>query len=209
MIGAVVLLCYWLAIHLTSPVRNLQKAVERFGQGDLSTLPTQVFDPLSGNPATGLRQPFSSNVIPASRIDPISRNLLAYWPEPNLSGNAANFIATPSEKIDYNQVTTRIDHNLTANDRLMGRYNYIDQPFFRGNYAPLAGSVAPLRNNGVVLQYTRIVSPRAVNESLLSIKLGARRKLLASRGPLAGTRLGSGRSFTIFCTTGSRQLAGI
>ncbi len=36
MIGAAVLLCYWLAYHLTSPVRSLQKAVERFGQGDLS-----------------------------------------------------------------------------------------------------------------------------------------------------------------------------
>src|SRR5262249_17433403 len=35
-IGAVVLLCYWLAMHLTSPVRRLQKAVERFGQGDLT-----------------------------------------------------------------------------------------------------------------------------------------------------------------------------
>jgi len=30
-----VLLCYWLALHLTSPVRALQKAVERFGAGDL------------------------------------------------------------------------------------------------------------------------------------------------------------------------------
>jgi two-component system sensor histidine kinase CpxA len=36
-IGAVTLLCYWLAMHLTAPVRKLQKAVERFGQGDLST----------------------------------------------------------------------------------------------------------------------------------------------------------------------------
>src|SRR5437868_11937963 len=35
-IGAAVLLCYWLAMHLTQPVRQLQKAVERFGQGDLS-----------------------------------------------------------------------------------------------------------------------------------------------------------------------------
>ena len=37
LIGAIVLLCYWLARHLTEPVRRLQKAVERFGQGDLST----------------------------------------------------------------------------------------------------------------------------------------------------------------------------
>jgi signal transduction histidine kinase len=29
-------LCYWLALYLTRPVRKLQKAVERFGRGDLS-----------------------------------------------------------------------------------------------------------------------------------------------------------------------------
>jgi two-component system sensor histidine kinase CpxA len=33
---AAVLLCYWLTYHLTSPVRTLQKAVERFGRGDLT-----------------------------------------------------------------------------------------------------------------------------------------------------------------------------
>jgi two-component system sensor histidine kinase CpxA len=31
-----VMLCYWLAFHLTRPVRRLQRAVERFGRGDLS-----------------------------------------------------------------------------------------------------------------------------------------------------------------------------
>ena len=31
-----VVLCYWLAFHLTSPVRTLQRAVERFGRGDLT-----------------------------------------------------------------------------------------------------------------------------------------------------------------------------
>ena len=35
-IAAGVLLCYWLAWHLTRPVRKLQRAVERFGRGDLS-----------------------------------------------------------------------------------------------------------------------------------------------------------------------------
>jgi two-component system sensor histidine kinase CpxA len=35
--GAAILLCYWLAYHLTSPVRALQKAVERFGAGDLTS----------------------------------------------------------------------------------------------------------------------------------------------------------------------------
>jgi two-component system sensor histidine kinase CpxA len=36
MLLAAVLLCYWLAFHLTRPVRQLQKAVERFGRGDLA-----------------------------------------------------------------------------------------------------------------------------------------------------------------------------
>jgi signal transduction histidine kinase len=35
-LAAAILLCYWLAFHLTSPVRALQKAVERFGRGDLA-----------------------------------------------------------------------------------------------------------------------------------------------------------------------------
>jgi len=36
MLLAAVLLCYWLAYHLTRPLRQLQKAVERFGGGDFS-----------------------------------------------------------------------------------------------------------------------------------------------------------------------------
>lgn len=35
-IGAAVLFCWLLAYHLTTPLRQLQKAVERFGQGDFS-----------------------------------------------------------------------------------------------------------------------------------------------------------------------------
>src|ERR1039458_3567797 len=35
-IVAAIGLCYWLARYLTRPVRKLQKAVERFGRGDLS-----------------------------------------------------------------------------------------------------------------------------------------------------------------------------
>jgi signal transduction histidine kinase len=34
--GVAVVLCYWLAMHLTSPIRALQKAVERFGRGEFS-----------------------------------------------------------------------------------------------------------------------------------------------------------------------------
>jgi signal transduction histidine kinase len=36
-LAAAVALCYWLALHLTFPVRALQKAVERFGGGDFTS----------------------------------------------------------------------------------------------------------------------------------------------------------------------------
>ena len=39
-LGIVVLLCYALAMHLTSPVRKLQRAVDRFGKGDLTARAT-------------------------------------------------------------------------------------------------------------------------------------------------------------------------
>ena len=45
--GAAILLCYCLALYLTSPVRALQKAVERFGHGDLAArAPTHRRDEL-------------------------------------------------------------------------------------------------------------------------------------------------------------------
>jgi signal transduction histidine kinase len=34
--AAAIGLCYWLALYLTRPVRRIQKAVERFGRGDLT-----------------------------------------------------------------------------------------------------------------------------------------------------------------------------
>ena len=36
MLGIFALLCYLLARHLTSPLRQMQKTIERFGQGDFS-----------------------------------------------------------------------------------------------------------------------------------------------------------------------------
>ena len=135
--------------------------LERAG-GFRGTIP--IYDPLSGDPATGRRTPFAGNIIPANRLDPISKNLLPYWPLPNRPGIAANYVTTVPQQNDYDQVTTRIDHNLSNKDRIMGRFSYIDEPFFKGGYSPLSGQVAPVRDTGAVIQYTRVVSPRAVNE---------------------------------------------
>ena len=65
---------------------------------------------------------------------------------------------------DYDQYNTRIDENLGSKDRVMGRFSYIKEPYFQSSYAPLAGEEAPLHDYVASLQYTRVISPRAVNE---------------------------------------------
>ncbi|MFN0165140.1 MAG: carboxypeptidase regulatory-like domain-containing protein [Bryobacteraceae bacterium] len=137
---------------------------ERMRTGDLGEIPRVIYDPMSGSAETGRRTAFANNVIPSNRINVVSRNLFPYWPVPNRPGLGNNFVTTATDVDDYDQVTGRWDHNITGNDRLMARYSYIDQPTLRGDYAPIAGRVAPLRNNNALIQYTRILSARAVNE---------------------------------------------
>src|SRR5262249_47560200 len=69
-------------------VQVVPTALER--TGNLSSLGKQLRDPISGGV-------FPGAVIPDNRIDPISRNILAYWPLPNNpSDPTRNFIVAPS-----------------------------------------------------------------------------------------------------------------
>ena len=57
--------------------------------GDFSASSVPIFDPLTGDPATGAgRTQFPGNVIPANRISPIARQILANVPLPNIAGAA-------------------------------------------------------------------------------------------------------------------------
>ena len=56
-----------------------------FRNGDFSGAPTIIYDPLTGNPDGTGRTPFPGNVIPANRISPIARSILANLPEPNIA----------------------------------------------------------------------------------------------------------------------------
>ena len=65
--------------------------------GDLSAIATTIVDPLTG-------QPFGNNQIPASRINPTSRNLLNLFPAPNQDGtlNYHTVTTTTSQLDDVN-----------------------------------------------------------------------------------------------------------
>ena len=89
--------------------------------GDFSEiLPgTVIYDPTTG-------QPFPGNVIPASRIDPISKNLLTYYHSSTLPGLTNNYTQDNSQPFDRKGYVVRADFNESSSSQWMGRYNWGD-----------------------------------------------------------------------------------
>jgi len=118
---------------IPAPVTQTQPTAEQ-RNGDFSkTLqangqPITIYDPLTttctGNTCT--RTPFANNLIPANRIDPVAKKILEFIPAPNQPGNAQGFFNhfnSPNARTDeYDLFTTRLDHNLSDNHKLSGRW---------------------------------------------------------------------------------------
>ncbi len=99
-----------------------------FRSGDFSSQIGRalVYDPATGNNDNGTgRQPFAGNIIPGSRISPITAKLLALVPLPNLgSGITQNYASATTRKKDYNSFDIKVDHVQNASNRLSARYSF-------------------------------------------------------------------------------------
>jgi len=132
-------------------------------QGDFSQTvnpSTGQVDPLI-NIFTG--QPFPNNQLPF--IDPISQNLLSFFPLPNSGPNS--FVSTQSLHDDENQFGIRLDHYLSTTDNLNFRYMFSDGT----RLDPLSTSGADVpgfpvgessRAQNFVAQETHIFSPATI-----------------------------------------------
>jgi len=85
-----------------------------------------IYDPLTYNPATGTRQPFPGNVIPANRIDPVGRALADML----LSVGEGPISATALLHNVAQEPTVKIDHHFNDKWQLSGTYMYYgsDEP---------------------------------------------------------------------------------
>jgi hypothetical protein len=93
--------------------------------GNLSVSPTAIYDPLTGNTLTGVgRTQFPGNIIPASRINPISAKILSIVPLPNLPGLTQNYFVNSPFSRKTDQYDIKVDHNQSDKDRLSIRYSY-------------------------------------------------------------------------------------
>lgn len=105
-------------------------------RGDLSALlrvnatQYQIYDPASTRPSATAgrfeRTPLPGNIVPASRISPIARAIIPYWPAGNQPGGAdarANYYTT--QLIDRNNLNFigRLDHSFNDQHRVFFRAN--------------------------------------------------------------------------------------
>jgi hypothetical protein len=103
-------------------------------QGDFSELLAlgsqyQIYDPatIRAEPNGRFsRQPFAGNLIPANRLDPVAKAILAFYPQPNTPGTVDGrqnyFRIAPQERL-WQSYLARLDYNLSERHRAFVRYN--------------------------------------------------------------------------------------
>ncbi|MCL4847316.1 MAG: TonB-dependent receptor [Acidobacteria bacterium] len=138
-----------------SIVRTVPTEAERAGNFSQSALPNGVvrtiYNPFTStiDPATGrvVRTPFAGNVIPGTMFDPVAVKMLQNIPLPNLPGNVDNWQGSVDEKVDYWNLSQRVDINVNDNFKVFARYGqfkaslYQDNPLGSGaGFFPLSGS---------------------------------------------------------------------
>ncbi|HTV03414.1 MAG TPA: hypothetical protein VMF13_22880, partial [Luteitalea sp.] len=122
---------------------------QNIGRTVISTVPTRlqrqgIFTesitgrvPVIYDPATtastsmgATRQSFAGNAIPADRIDPAARALLARYPEPTSAGTANNYRRIADETVDQDQWSTRLDQRLgDGGSHLFARLTRVAETF--------------------------------------------------------------------------------
>jgi hypothetical protein len=149
-----------------------------FHHGDLSADPKhQVYDPFSGNPATGAgRTPFTGNIIPESMINRISAKILALLPAPNEpfveSAPSNNYFALLPARKTNDQVDTKLDYTPSEKDRFSGRFSFARPVSFQAPIFGDAGGPAQGNFQGSGFQktysgginYNRVISSTLLTE---------------------------------------------
>jgi hypothetical protein len=151
--------------------------------GDFSALLAQgirIYDPATAvRRADGRveRQPFPNNIIPQTRISPIAREILKYYPLPNQSGDALglnNYLSTNQRGDDFYSMNFRVDHVINDAQRFFVRYNRNNRVEYRGNWTGEINGVRPTGNflyrinDAVNLDHVWTISP----STLLNVRGG-------------------------------------
>ena len=105
-----------------------------------------------------------------SSWDPVAKNLLQFYPDPNVGTNL--FTSSPSAPNNQDTVLARIDHNIGTHDNLFGMYYYQNgsatSPFATTFLGPETIPEFPIKDSWrfqhLVLGETHVFTSNAVNE---------------------------------------------
>jgi hypothetical protein len=126
--------------------------------------------PVIYDPTT--QQPFPNNQIPTGRLDASMQKVMALFPQANLPGQNNNFARNGALTDDNDRYSARVDWTPTSADSVFGRYSWANRSrFIPGNFGGIADGTSTsafgrqhLTNHGAVIGWTRVLSPRLVNE---------------------------------------------
>jgi Carboxypeptidase regulatory-like domain len=137
--------------------------------GDFSELlagsrPIVIYDPSTTAVVAGVRtrRPFANNIIPASRINPIAKQLLDFLPLPNNPGSASNYLSNPVKVLDDAQWDARLDHSLSSSDQIFARFSWDNAYQFLPDGLPGFGSPGAFSSNQTFRTHARHI---AISES--------------------------------------------
>jgi hypothetical protein len=155
----------------------------------------QIYDPATIAPAPNgrfSRQPLPGNIVPASRISPIARNILQYFPLPNATGTADfrnNFVTATPALIDYKSHMVRADQMVNDKNRFYVSYSYMktdgDQARTLNNTA--IGNLSTNDYNALAIDH--VWTARA--DTVINLRYGLNRSTNSGFPPTTGLNLTS------------------
>src|SRR5256714_3707182 len=131
---------------------NIWSPTDALKNGDFSAYASavKIYDPLTGTFSGGTvtnRTQFSGNIIPAARINPVAKAVLAFMGSPKhgpqcAAGTAVCLLnnnitdSTLAEKLNppYRNYTLRFDQNVGQSDKVFGRYSWYNRKSTYNNY---------------------------------------------------------------------------
>ncbi len=146
-------------------------------------VPLSLYDPATTRRAASgagfVRDPFSRNVIPPSRLDPVAVRMLELYPASNLPGDSCtgiqNFFSAKSDRLNTDQMDIRSDFIATQRDRLSIGLSWRERdrvpPNHYGTIASPSNPSVSDPSKGARVNYVRIQSPTL----LLNVAFGVNR----------------------------------
>ena len=136
----------------------------------------QLYNPFSVT-AAGVRAPFANNQIPVSLYNPVIKKIFAdqtLYPLPSLPTQVlatdTNYFYSSSSYLKSDQGDFKLDYKASDKDDLTARYSNGRQDTPGVNTAPYlynSFNIAPFQNG--VINWTRTISPRLVNEARVGV----------------------------------------